>query len=71
MVIRATVELDEGQLAEARAVLGTTEIKDTIDAALDSVIRHAKREAFLQQVIKGDGLDLGAEFLTEARPSVR
>ena len=70
MVTRTTVELDQDQMAQARRVLGTTGIKDTIDAALDSVIRHAKREAFLQQVIKGDGLDLGAEFLAQARPRV-
>ncbi len=70
MVTRTTVELDQDQLAEARSVLGTKGIKDTIDAALDSVIRRSKREAFLKQVVNGDGLDLGPEFLAQARPRV-
>jgi Arc/MetJ family transcription regulator len=70
MVTRTTIELDQDQMAEARIVLGTKGIKDTIDAALDSVIRRSKREAFLQQVIKGDGVDLGPEFLAQARPKV-
>jgi Arc/MetJ family transcription regulator len=68
MVTRTTVELDQDQMAEARGVLGTTGIKDTIDAALDRVIRQAKREAFLQQIVEGDGLDLGPEFFAQARP---
>jgi Arc/MetJ family transcription regulator len=70
MVTRTTVELDQDQMAEARTVLGTTGIKDTIDAALDRVIRQAKREAFLQQLADDDGLDFGPEFLAQARPRV-
>jgi Arc/MetJ family transcription regulator len=70
MVTRTTVELDQDQVAEARSVLGTNGIKDTIEAALDSVIRRSKREAFLQQVVNGDGLDLGPEFLAQARPNI-
>jgi Arc/MetJ family transcription regulator len=70
MVTRTTIELDQDQMAEARRVLGTKGIKDTIDAALDSVIRRSKREAFLQQVFTGDGVDLGSEHLAQARPRV-
>ncbi len=70
MVTRTTIELDQDQMAEARRVLGTKGIKDTVDAALDSVIRLSKRQAFLKQVIEGDGLDLGAELLVQARPQV-
>jgi Arc/MetJ family transcription regulator len=68
MVTRTTVELDQEQMAEARGILGTTGIKDTIDAALDRVIRQAKRDAFLRQITEDDGLDLGPEFLVQARP---
>ncbi len=70
MVTRTTIELNQDQMAEAQRVLGTKGIKDTIEAALDSVIRRSKRDAFLQQVVNGDGLDLGPEFLALARRTI-
>ena len=68
MVQRTTVELDTDRLEEVRAVLGTTGIKDTIEAAFDRVVRQARREALLRQLTEANGLDLGPEFLGEARP---
>jgi Arc/MetJ family transcription regulator len=68
MVQRTTVELDPERLAEVRAILGTTGIKDTIDAAFARVLGQARREALLAQLASADGLDLGPDMLAEARP---
>jgi Arc/MetJ family transcription regulator len=68
MVQRTTVELDPERLAEVRAILGTSGIRDTIDAAFDRVVRQARREALLEQLLAGDGLELGPELFAKARP---
>lgn len=68
MVQRTTVELDQERLAEVRGILGTTGIRDTIDAAFEQVVRAARREALLQQLLTADGLDLGPQTLAESRP---
>ncbi len=68
MVQRTTVELDQERLAEVRGILGTTGIRDTIDAAFEQVVRAARREALLQQLLAADGLDLGPLNLAESRP---
>jgi Arc/MetJ family transcription regulator len=65
---RTTVELDPDRLAEVRAILGTSGIRDTIDAAFDRVVRQARREALLEQLLAGDGIDLGPEHFANARP---
>ena len=38
-VRKTTIEIDEEIIAEVRAILGTTGIKDTVDAALREVRR--------------------------------
>ena len=65
---RTTVELDPDRLAEVRAILGTSGIRDTIDAAFDRVVRQARREALLEQMLGGDGIDLGPKHFANARP---
>lgn len=63
------MELNSELLAEVRAVLGTTGIRDTIDAAFERIVRQARRQALLEQLITGSGLDLGPEHLAAARPA--
>ena len=70
MVQRTTVELDREVLAEVRSILGTSGVRDTIDAAFDRIVRHARREAMLRQMLDHDGLDLGPEVFDQARPRV-
>jgi Arc/MetJ family transcription regulator len=70
MVQRTTVELDSELLAEVRAVLGTTGIRDTIDAAFARIVRQARRQALLEQLLTGSGLDLGPAYLVAARPNL-
>ncbi len=68
MVQRTTVELDQERLAEVRGILGTTGVRDTIDAAFEQVVRAARRQALLKQLLSADGLDLGPQVLAESRP---
>lgn len=68
MVHRTTVDLDQERLAEVRGILGTVGIRDTIDAAFAQVVRAARREALLKQLLSGDGLDLGPNILSASRP---
>jgi hypothetical protein len=37
---RTTVDLDMGAIEQAKAVLGTTTIRETIDRSLHEVVRH-------------------------------
>jgi Arc/MetJ family transcription regulator len=68
MTQRTTVELDPDVLAEVRAILGTSGIRDTIDAAFDRIVRQAKREALLKRLQTGDGIDLGEDIFRQSRP---
>jgi Arc/MetJ family transcription regulator len=64
---RTTVELDEGLLADARTVLGTVGIKETVDRALTEVVRAARRRDLAARLRTGAGLDLDDETITAAR----
>jgi Arc/MetJ family transcription regulator len=68
MVYRTTVELDQAQLSQVRAVLGTTGTKDTIEAAFERILRQARREALFRQVVENDGLDLDEATFAASRP---
>ena len=71
MVQRTTVELDPERLAEVRSILGTSGIRDTIEAAFDRILREARRDDLLRQLTTGDGLDLGPDHFARARPRRR
>jgi len=64
---RTSVEIDERQLDRAQRVLGTVGIKDTIDRALDEVIRADLRRRLAERLKSGKGIDRGAEVLEESR----
>ena len=68
MVQRTTVEFDSEQLAEVRKLLGTTGIKDTIDAAFDQIVRQARRLALLDQLRDPEKFDFSEEVFRQARP---
>jgi Arc/MetJ family transcription regulator len=68
MTQRTTVELDPGRLAEVRTLLGTTGIKDTIDAAFDQIVRQAQRMALLDQLRDPEKFDFSEEVFRQARP---
>ncbi len=55
---KTTLEIDDGVLAEARRILGTSGIKDTVDAALRTVRLQDARRQLIEQLRTRDGLDL-------------
>jgi Arc/MetJ family transcription regulator len=57
-VRKTTLTIDDEKIAQAREILGTTGITDTIDAALRETIRRAAAERLIARMSTMDGLDL-------------
>lgn len=55
---KTTLEIDDEVLSEARRVLGTDGIKDTVDAALREVLGNQARRELVVQLSTHDGLDI-------------
>ena len=55
---RTTLVLDEKKLAQARRVLGTRGIKDTVERALDEVIAADLRRRAYDRLTRLTGIDL-------------
>jgi len=55
---KTTLTIDDDKIAQAREILGTTGITDTIDAALRETIRRAAAERLIERMSTMDGLDL-------------
>lgn len=64
---RTSLEIDEEILERAQRVLGTHGIKDTIDKALDEVLRADLRRRLAERIRTGDGVDRSEELLQESR----
>lgn len=64
---RTSLEIDEERLARAQRVLGTKGVKDTIDRALDEVLRADLRRRLADRVRTGEGIDRGDEVLEASR----
>jgi Arc/MetJ family transcription regulator len=58
-VRKTTIAIDDDKVAQAREILGTTGITDTIDAALQDTIRRAAAERLIARMASMDDLDLG------------
>jgi Arc/MetJ family transcription regulator len=56
---KTTLTIDDVKIAQAREILGTTGITDTIDAALQDTIRRAAAERLIARMTTMDDLDLG------------
>lgn len=65
---RTTIEIDEDRLARAQAVLGTTGLKDTVEAAFDDVVRRARLDRLSARVRSGEGIDRSTDLLDRSRP---
>jgi Arc/MetJ family transcription regulator len=48
--------IDRKKVAEAREILGTTTIAETVDAALDEVIKHAAWQRLMQRIRREGGI---------------
>lgn len=58
---KTSVEVDDRLIDEARRVLGTSSIKETIDRALREILRAEARRQEVQALAAMDGLDLANE----------
>jgi Arc/MetJ family transcription regulator len=65
-VRKTTLEIDDAVLDDARRILGTRGIKDTVDAALHEVRSLEARRQLIAQLRSGDGLDLDPGLRAEA-----
>ena len=54
---RTTIEIDDAQLRAAQHVLGTSGLKDTVERALDEVVRADRRRRLARRLEAGDGFD--------------
>jgi Arc/MetJ family transcription regulator len=66
---RTTIELDQALLDEAREVLGTTGIRETVERAMRQAIDAELRRQLAAQIRSGEGFDTGPEILAQARPN--
>jgi Arc/MetJ family transcription regulator len=64
--MRHTVFIDDGLLEQARKILGTRGVRDTIEASLREIIRRHRLEQFRHSLGNME-LDLTPEELTELR----
>ena len=64
---RTSLEIDEQQLARAQQVLGTSGVKDTVELALQEVIRAALRRRLAARIRSGEGIDRGEQMLEASR----
>ena len=58
---KTSVDIDDDLIEQARSVLGTSSIKETIDAALREVLRAEARHKEIEALAEMDGLDLANE----------
>ena len=58
---KTSVSIDADLLEQARALLGASSIKETIDRALRQVVQAAARREEIDALAKMDGLDLADE----------
>lgn len=65
---RTTIDVDDVLLAQARAALGTTGLKDTVDAALRAAVRQSARARLAARIASGAGIDRSDELLAQTRP---
>lgn len=55
---KTTIEVDDLILTRAQEVLGTSGLKDTVDRALEEVIRSALKRALMERIRSGEGWDI-------------
>lgn len=53
---KTSMVIDREKVAEAREILGTTTIAETVDAALDEVIKKAASQRLMQRIRSEGGI---------------
>ena len=64
---KTSLRVDRQKLEEARKILGTKTIADTVDAALEEVINLWHRRKIMERIRKDGGLGPGPEELRRLR----
>jgi Arc/MetJ family transcription regulator len=64
---RTTIEIDDNLLHAAQRALGTSGLKDTVDAAMREAVRRQKRAELARASIAGELYDRDPELLRAAR----
>jgi Arc/MetJ family transcription regulator len=55
-------------LVRAQAALGTTGLKDTVDAALRAAVQQSARTRLAERIASGAGIDRSEALLAQTRP---
>lgn len=64
---RTSIVINEDQLSRAQRVLGTTGVKDTIDRALEEVLRADLRRRLAERIRSGEGIERSEKILDASR----
>jgi hypothetical protein len=64
---KTSLVIDREKVSEAKAILGTSTIAATVDAALDEVIRLAARRRVLERIERDGGIGPSPEELRQLR----
>jgi hypothetical protein len=64
---KTSLSIDRRKAAEAGEILGTKTLVDTVDAALDEVIRLAARRRIMERIRRDGGIGPGPEELRRLR----
>ena len=64
---KTSMVIDRGKVAQAQDILGTKTIADTVDAALDEVIRLQKRRQLMDRIRREGGIGPGPDELRRLR----
>jgi len=63
---KTSVDIDNDLLEQARNLLGTSSIKDTVHCALSEVVRAEARRQEVEALATMDGLDLADRKIMES-----
>jgi Arc/MetJ family transcription regulator len=66
---RTSIDLDEVLLSECQRILGTGGIRDTVEGAMNELVRADRRARLKQRILTGEGIDRGPETLAASRPT--
>ena len=64
---KTSLVIDRAKVEEAREILGTTTIADTVDAALQDVIDFAKRRRLMERIVRDGGIGPSPDELRRLR----
>jgi Arc/MetJ family transcription regulator len=64
---KTSLVIDRAKVAEAREILGTTTLAETVDAALEEVIALAARRRLMERIRRDGGIGPSPEELRRLR----